>query len=71
MHTEFLCENLLDKEHLDDAGDGGITFRDISEMSDSRGSEYDDGCLLIYCSVQYSRRLPTFQRCLLAPSSGQ
>jgi hypothetical protein len=39
------------------------------EISGSHG-EYEDSCLLGYCAVLSGRSLPTFQRCLLPPSSG-
>jgi hypothetical protein len=42
------------------------------EIPGSHGDEYedDDGCLLDCCTVYSGRSLPTFQRCLLPPSSG-
>jgi hypothetical protein len=40
------------------------------EFSGSHGGEYEDGCLLGCCAVKSGRSSPTFQRCLLCPSSG-
>jgi hypothetical protein len=42
-----------------------------SEISGSHSGEYKDGCLLGCCAVWSGRSLPTFQRCLLPPSSGR
>jgi hypothetical protein len=41
------------------------------ETSGSHGDVYEDGCLLGCCAVYSGRSLPTFQRCLLPPSSGR
>jgi hypothetical protein len=42
----------------------------LGEISGSHGGEHEDGCLLGCCAMQSGRSLPTFQRCLLPPSSG-
>jgi hypothetical protein len=60
-------------QHL--SGEGGRERereeKQKSEISGSHSSEYEDGCLLGCCAMQPGRSLPTFQRCLLPPSSGQ
>jgi hypothetical protein len=42
-----------------------------SETSGSHSCEYEDGCLLGCCAVWCGTSLPTFQSCLLPPSSGR
>jgi hypothetical protein len=44
-------------------------IREQTETSGSHGSKYEDDCLLGCCTVYSGRRLLTFQRCLLHPSS--
>jgi hypothetical protein len=46
-------------------------FSLCSEISGSQGGEYEDGCLMGCCAVKSGRSLPTFQRCLMPPSSGR
>jgi hypothetical protein len=41
------------------------------EISGSHGDKYEDGCLLGCWAVMSGRGLPTFQKCLLPPSSGR
>jgi hypothetical protein len=41
----------------------------ICEILGSHGSKYEDGCLMDCCAGYSGRRLPTFQMCLLPPSS--
>jgi hypothetical protein len=41
----------------------------VCDISGFHGGEYEDGCLLGCCTLWTGRSLPTFQRCLLPPSS--
>jgi hypothetical protein len=41
------------------------------EITGFHGGEYEDDSLLGYCAVQSIRSWPTFQRCILPPSSGR
>jgi hypothetical protein len=43
----------------------------LSGIWGSHGSEYENECLLGCCTLWSGRSLPTFQRCLLPPSSGR
>jgi hypothetical protein len=43
----------------------------VSRIWGSHGGEYEEGCLLGCSTVKSGRSLPTFQRSLLPPSSGQ
>jgi hypothetical protein len=42
----------------------------LGQMSCSQGGEYEDDCLLEYCSVYSRTNWLTFQGCLLPPYSG-
>jgi hypothetical protein len=46
-----------------------LNLRFLGEISGSYGSEYEVGSPVGCCAVYPSRKLPTFQRCLLSPSS--
>jgi hypothetical protein len=41
----------------------------VNNLSDSHGDKYGDDCILGSCDVKSGRKFPTFQRCLLPPSS--
>jgi hypothetical protein len=45
-----------------------LNLSNISEISGSHG-EYKDDSILWYSTVRYRRSRPTFQRCVLSPSS--
>jgi hypothetical protein len=62
--SHVACKKLKNKAHAN--------YQQLirSEISGSQGSEYEDGCLLDCCAMYSDRSLPTFQRCLLPPSSG-
>jgi hypothetical protein len=45
------------------------TVQDLADVSGSYGSDYEDDCILGCCAMWSGRSLPTFQRCLLPPSS--
>jgi hypothetical protein len=46
-------------------------YRHILNKNEKRIPKKKDDCLLGCCAVYSGRRLPTFQRCLLPPSSGR